>query len=104
MPDCDIPEENRPGPNHHVVFEGRMTLDLLIRRPPKGDAMIEGAIVPNFRRLPNHDSRAVINEEVPPDRAAGMNFDSRSPFSDHHQPFRKELKMVLPKEARHMVV
>ena len=70
--DRDRSQQLRPGADRHVVAQGRVALAGLQARAPERHALIEGHAVADLCRLADHDSRAVVDEELRADPGRGM--------------------------------
>src|SRR5260370_8523442 len=75
--ECTPAEPFRTRTDDHAGFERRMPLRAAGERgAAKRHALIDRAVIANFRRFTNHHAHAVIDEYTPPERRAGMDLDA----------------------------
>jgi hypothetical protein len=54
-----------------------MPLRALVERgPAQGHTLVDRAVVADLRRLADHDAHAVVDEDAPADRRAGVDLDA----------------------------
>ena len=63
------------GTNQDAALDRRMTLARRPARSAKGNAMVKRDIIADLRCLANHNPRAMIDEEPPPNCCSRMNVD-----------------------------
>src|SRR6266853_631084 len=76
LPDDDGPEHLRPRADDDPLPERRVALALVPRCPAQRHAVVQGAIVPQFRGLADHHPHAVVDEHAAADFRARMNLDA----------------------------
>ncbi len=72
-------EDLGTGADDDIVTQRRMTLALLPAGTAQSDTVLQRAIVAYLRRFTNHHAHAMIDEETPADRGAGMYFNAGQP-------------------------
>src|SRR6266498_3215603 len=72
----DRPQHLGTCTNDNVIANRWMTLGLLQACPAQRDAMIKSYTITNFGGFANDHTHAVIDEEIMPNRRAGMDFDA----------------------------
>ena len=98
--DSNGAEDLGPGADHHAATQSRMTLALVPCGTAQRDAVIQSAVIADFRRLADHHTGAVIDEEAATNRCAGMNVDIGQEARDIAQPACGEAPAVLPQRVR----
>ena len=94
--DVDRPEDLGAGADDHALAERRVPLALVPRRAAERDAVVERAVVADFRRLADHDPHAVVDEHPPPDRGAGMDLDAGQEAAPVREPAGEPAKVGAP--------
>jgi hypothetical protein len=62
--------------DHHLVLQGGVALARLLAGAAEGHALVEHHPVADLGRLADHHAHAVIDEEAPADRGAGVDLDA----------------------------
>jgi hypothetical protein len=66
------------GANDHAGFQCRVPFGAFIERcATQSDALIDGAVIPNFSSFTNRHAKAVIDKHTPANQRAGVNFNAR---------------------------
>ena len=73
--DDDIPQDLRPGSNNHMIFQSGVALALVQAGAAQGDTMIESDVPANLSRLADHDTHAMVDKELRPDRGSRVDLD-----------------------------
>ena len=74
--DDDVAQHGGPGSDYHVITQRRMPFSLLLSGPAQRHALVHQDIVTDLRGFPDDDTRAVVDEEPPPDGRARVNLDA----------------------------
>src|SRR5207253_4956747 len=64
------------------------------------DAVVERAVVADFRRLADHDTHAVVDEDAAPDARAGMDLDAGEEAGHVRKEPREPSQLRLPQRVR----
>src|SRR5262245_53646190 len=80
--DGDRPEHYRADADDNIVFERGMALAALLARAAERHALVERDPIADFARLADHHAHAVVDEEAPADRRAGMDLDAGEKAAD----------------------
>ncbi len=94
--DQDGSQDLGAGADDDAAPERRVALALVPGRAAQRNAVIERRIVADLRRLADHDSHAVVDENAPADRRAGVDLDSRQPAAPVRQPARQPAEVRPP--------
>ena len=82
--------------DHHIIFQGWVAFAFFQAGPAQGDAVVQGHIVANFRRLTDHHPHAMIDEEFVTDRCPWVDLDPGQKPDDMREPAGQKLPVVLP--------
>src|SRR6185503_6327707 len=77
-----------------------MALALVARGAAECHAVIQGAVVTDFRGLSDHHTHAVIDEEAPADLCAGMDFYTGQTAADVRDEPGEPVKAAAPEPVR----
>ena len=79
VPDRDRAEQLRAGADRDVVLHRRVALAGGEARAAERDALVERDVVADRRRLPDHDARAVVDEQALADLGGRVDLDAGQP-------------------------
>src|SRR5581483_8190173 len=74
--DEDRAEDARVHADRHVTAQRRVTLTVREAGASERHSLIDGAVVADLRRLPNHDAHPMVDEDALADRCVGVNLDA----------------------------
>src|SRR5205814_8352108 len=81
-----------------------MTLGASIKRSAaERHALIDGAAVPDLRRLADDDAHAVVDEDAAADLRPGMDLDARQPAAELRDEPSQPAQADAPKPVRQLV-
>src|SRR5207247_8268994 len=86
----------RPRADDDSLPERRVALALVPRGPAEGHAVVQGAVVSQFRSLADHDSHAVVDEHAPSHFCPGMNLDAGEKTRDVRHEAREPAQLYAP--------
>ena len=87
--DFERAENLRASRHHDIIANRRMPFALLLASAAEGHALIKRHVLTKLRRLPDNNSRAVVNEQSVANRRAGVNlYPRQEPAEVRHQPRR----------------
>ena len=84
--DFEGPKDLRAGADHHIVPEGRMSLSYIFSGAAQRHILIKQAIITDLSRLTDHDAGAMVDDQSPADRRAGMDLDTGKKFGHLTEP------------------
>ncbi len=97
-------EHLRPGADHHARFQSGVPFGALIERgAAQRHALVDGAVVADFRRFTDDHAHAVVDEHAPTNGGAGMNLDAGEPAPPVRNPPPEPVPAALPAGMRHAV-
>src|SRR5437867_150896 len=76
VPHPDRTEQDRVGPDEHVVADDRMPLAVVLAGAAQAHVVEQDAVVADHRALPDDDARAVVDEEAAAEARARMDLDA----------------------------
>ena len=74
----DVAQHGGAHAHDHAVAQRWVALAALLARAAERDALVELAVVANDGGLSHDDAHAVVDDEAPADRGAGMNLDTEA--------------------------
>src|SRR6266498_351558 len=76
LTDRDRSEHHRADADSHIVLERWMALASLLAGAAERHALVQRDPIADLARLADHHTHAVVDEETPADRRAGMDLDT----------------------------
>jgi hypothetical protein len=103
LADVDRAEDARVGADDDVGRKLRVTHVARERGAAQNDALVQEAPVAHRRRLADHDTHAVIDDDAPPERRARMDLDAGDEPVDVREDARNKARIAQPQRVRQAV-
>src|SRR5512135_3391387 len=95
----DRAEHLGASPHHHTIAQRRMALAMLPGGAAQRHAVIHGHIVADLRRLADHHTHAMVDEEAPANRRARMDLDAGKPAREMRDETGQPFQLPMPQRV-----
>src|SRR5690606_30054758 len=81
----DRPQHFGTSTHHHTIFQGWMALAFIPGGTTQRHTMVQGAVVTDFRRFPDHHAHAMVDKKAPANGGTGVNLNAGHPAAESRQ-------------------